>query len=133
MMGLFAQAGAGNLSDHVGYRSVLVPLSAVSVIPLVLLPLTQGVVLLSGIVLLIGLRLGLMPVTNAYLIAAVPAENQGSSYGLVRSLQSYVGSTGAVFVGMLADNGLFDQAFFILAGLTVVMTVIYASLPTDFE
>jgi len=127
--GLFAQAGAGNAADRFGYRRVLVPLAGFSVLPLVLLPFTGGLVALAVLVLLIGARLGLMPVLNAYLIASVPDEVQGLSYGLIRSLQAYIGSTGAVFVGVLADAGLFDQSFLVLAGITVVMTLIYAALP----
>ncbi|MFC7135424.1 MULTISPECIES: MFS transporter [Salinibaculum] len=129
--GLFAQAGAGNVADRHGYRRVLLPLSAISIVPLFVFPFADGVWLLGGLVLLMGTRLGLMPVTNAYLISAVPDESQGSSYGLVRSFQAYIGSTGAVFVGFLADSGLFDEAFLILAGSTVIMTVIYLALPVE--
>jgi predicted MFS family arabinose efflux permease len=132
LSGLFFQAGGGSAADRVGYRRVLVPLAAFSVLPLVLLPVVDGAVALGVVAALLGARLGLMPVTNAYLIATIPDEVQGASYGLLRSFQQYVGSTGALFVGFFADAALLDEAFLVMAALTVVMTGLYVVLPKQW-
>jgi sugar phosphate permease len=54
---------------------------------------------------------------------------QGSAWGLVRTVFFLVGATGSMFVGALADRGLFDESFYALAALTGVAALLFLRLP----
>jgi MFS family permease len=70
------------------------------------------------------------PVSNAYIIDILPPSVQGSAWGLLRTGFFLVGAGGSTVVGAFADRGLFDEAFFVLAALAAVATVLYARLPS---
>lgn len=129
LTGAVFQSVAGSLTGRFGHGPVLVIVGALSVLPLVALPYTSGLVPLAVLVLVLGVRLAIGPVTNAYLVRVLPAEVMGSSWGLIRTGFFVVGSTGSVFVGVLADRGLFDESILALAVLTAIATVLYLLLP----
>jgi len=131
---LFASAAvfrfvAGGLADRFGFERTLTLIAVVSVLPLLALPFVYGIVPLSILAVLLGIRSGLAPVSEAYILRILPDEVQGTAWGLIRTLLFGLGSTGSAFVGLLANYGLFDYAFFALAGLSGVAAVLYASLP----
>jgi MFS family permease len=70
------------------------------------------------------------PVSNAYVIDVLPPSVQGSAWGVIRTGLFLVGAGGSTFVGAFADRGLFDDAFFVLAGLAAVAAVLYLGLPS---
>lgn len=135
LFGLFFAAGAviqpvaGRIADRFGQRRTLVGLTAFSVVPLALLPFVSGTVLLGGLVVLAGLRVGPTPVNEAYVVDALPATIRGSGYGLLRTVTLVLSSTGSLAVGVLADGSLLDVAFLGLATLTGVAAVAYTFLP----
>lgn len=131
LCGSLCQPVAGVLADRYGQGMVLASIAGATVLPLLALPLVGGVrplALLSGI---LGIRLGLGPVNNAYIVAALPDDVQGAGYGLIRTIHIVIGSTGAVFVGIFADQGLFDEAFVVLAGISAVAALLYFQLPVQ--
>lgn len=127
--GAVVQSVGGRLADRAGHGRVLVATTAVSVVPLVALPLVEGVAALAVVSAALGVRLGVAPVSNAYIVEVLDDEVEGTAWGLLRTGFFVVGSTGSVVVGYLADSGLFDAAFLGLAGLTVVAALCYARLP----
>lgn len=127
--GFVSQVLSGGGADRFGYRRVLTGLAAFGILPLLALPYAHGIVPLAALTVLLGTRLGMMPVTNAYLVAALPEDVQGTGYGLVRTLYALLGATGPIVIGTLADTGLFDEAFLLMGGITAVMAVFYARLP----
>lgn len=129
VVGAVFQSLAGRLADRAGHHRVLVGTTAVSVLPLVALPLVDGVAALAVVSAAIGVRLGVAPVSNAYIVAVLADEVEGTAWGLLRTGFFVVGSTGSIVVGYLADRGLFDAAFVGLAGLTVVAALCYTRLP----
>lgn len=128
--GAVFQSTAGTAADRFGDKRVLVFIAGVSVIPLVALPFTDGFLPLALLTALLGIRLAVMPVSNAYIVRMLPAEIQGTVWGLIRSLFFGLGAFGSVFVGTFADANLFDEAFLILAGFTAVGTLLYLLLPS---
>ncbi|MEF8841967.1 MAG: MFS transporter [Haloarculaceae archaeon] len=119
----------GALGDRFGRRRVLVSLAGVGTVPLALLPFGYGLPVLAALAVFLGVCLGLGPVNNAYIADAFPSDVQDAGYGFVRTFHMAIGSTGAVIIGYLADASLFDEAFLLLAGLSLVSMVLCAGLP----
>ena len=127
--GAVAQVAAGSLADAVGDRPVLVAVSAATIPVLVAIPMLDNVLLVAAASLLLGIRLGVPAVSNAYIIAVLPESVTGTAWGVIRTTSFMLAATGSTVVGVMADNALFDEAFFLLAGLTALGTLLYARLP----
>lgn len=123
------QSVAGRAADRFGHRAVLVVVALVSVPPVAALPLVDGRLALAALAVPIGIRLGIDPVVNAYVVGVLPADVQGTTWGLVRTVFFAVGSTGSVAVGVVADAGQFRFAIYGLAALTLPAVVVFAFLP----
>lgn len=127
--GAIAQIGGGRAVTRYGNRSVLIVLAGVSVLPLLALPFLSGVVPIAIVIVLIGIQLGITPVTNTYIINALPPADRNGAWGFLRTGYFLVASTGSVFVGVLADAGYFDGALLVLGGLLAVVAVVFTFLP----
>ncbi|WP_321112498.1 MFS transporter [Halorussus salinisoli] len=123
------QLVGGSAADRVGTRAVLVGVAFVGIFTLAALPVVHGVPALVGLLVVLASRLAVAPVANAYVLEALPDERMGAVWGLLRTGFFLVSSTGAVVVGVLSDRGLFDEAFFLLAGVTAVATALFVYLP----
>lgn len=123
--GGLAQLVAGSLADHYGAAPVLVGVAVVGVVTLLAVPVVDSLVVWTVLSFLLGVRMGIAPVANSYVIASLPDETQEASWGLLRSCFFLVSATGSVFVGVMADGDLFDEAFFVLAALTAVAAVCF--------
>jgi len=130
--GAVAQIAGGRAVSLFGERRVLVGLAAVSVPPILALPFTSGLAVTAVVVTLVGIQLGITPVTNTYIIDALPMENRNGAWGFLRTGYFLIASTGSLFVGVLADAGYFDGAFLVLGGLLAVVAVVFVFLP-DIE
>jgi predicted MFS family arabinose efflux permease len=139
LYGLFYASGAvsqwiaGNAADRYGDRTVLAGLAGFGVVTLSALPFVGGTGALAALLVLLGTRLGIGPVGNGYVAALLPDDIQGAGYGLFRALYLAVGAAGSLTVGVLAEQGLFDGAFLLLAGITAVASVVYLFLPATPE
>lgn len=125
------QLGGGRLADSLGYRTVLVGISAFSVVPLVLFPFARGDLAIGLVTVLIAVRLAIGPLTNALIVGSLSADTQGTVWGFIRMGFFAVGSLGSVVVGVLGDLGMFDTAFFMMAGLTAIGAVFYWQIPVE--
>lgn len=130
LSGALFQWVGGTGADRYGDRAVLLGLCGFGVIPLLALPFVSGLLPLSVLTVLLGSRLGIAPVSNAYIIGVLPDAVQGTAWGALRTGFFLVASTGSVFVGVLADRGLFDASMLVLAGLTAIAAVLYVYLPS---
>ncbi|WP_227356478.1 MFS transporter [Haladaptatus salinisoli] len=127
--GAVAQIAGGRAVTRYGNRSVLVAIAGASALPLLALPFVSGVVPIAIVIVLIGIQLGVTPVTNTYIINALPPANRNGAWGFLRTGYFLVASTGSVFVGVLADAGYFDGALVVLGGLLIAVAVVFAFLP----
>jgi predicted MFS family arabinose efflux permease len=125
-----SQVASGRFADRFGDRPVLVGVAALNVPLLVAVPFVDGVASLAALSLLVGSRLGIAPVSNAYIIAILPDSVTGTAWGTLRTAFFLIGATGSTAVGAMADADLFDESFFLLAALTAVAALLYALLPT---
>lgn len=124
------QSIAGTAADRYGDRRVLVTVAGISVVALAALPFTSGFGALALLTVFLGVRLAVMPISNAYVVRELPSEIQGTVWGLIRSLFFALGAFGSVFVGGFADAGLFDESFLVLAGITAVGALLFHQLPS---
>jgi predicted MFS family arabinose efflux permease len=127
--GAVSQVVSGTLADRIGDRPVLVGVAATNVVPLLAIPFVEGVIPIAILSVLVGIRLGIAPVSNAYIIAILPDEVTGTAWGILRTAFFLVGATGSTAVGVMADADLFDESFFLLAALTAAAALLYATLP----
>ncbi len=126
--GAIFQIIGGVLADRFGDKIMLVSLTAIGSLSLILIPFTSGILLFAHAILL-GVRSGAPPISNAYIIDVLPNSIQSSAWGFLRTTFFLIGSTGSFFVGGMADINLFNEAFLILGGLNFIATIIYAILP----
>jgi predicted MFS family arabinose efflux permease len=128
--GAVAQAVAGNLSDAFGERIVLTATAVAGAATVAAIPFVGGVLPMAVVVVLAGSRLAIAPVSNAYVIAVLPDEVTGTAWGVIRTAFFLLGATGSTVVGALAEAGLFDESFLLLAGLSGVAAVLYTFVPS---
>ncbi|MEF8851362.1 MAG: MFS transporter [Haloarculaceae archaeon] len=129
LVGAASQFVGGGLADRFGTPRVLVGIGAVSVVPLAALPLVEGRLALATVGALVGVRMSIGPVSNAYIVDLLPDDVQGTAWGALRTGFFIVGSFGSTVVGYMADAGLFDVSFYLLAAITGVGAGVYVFLP----
>ena len=127
--GALAQTTTGALADRFGTPRVLVGIGAVSVVPLAALPLVEGRLALAAVGALVGVRMSIGPVSNAYIVGLLPDDIQGTAWGALRTGFFIIGSFGSTVVGFMADAGYFDVAFYGLAAITALGAGVYVFLP----
>lgn len=126
--GGLTQLVAGSLADRYGNSSVLVTVAVVGVLTLFVVPFVSSIYVWGVLSFLLGTRMGIAPVANSYIIATLPDEAQGASWGFVRTCFFLVGATGSVFVGAMADAHLFTEAFVALGAITAVAVVCFRAV-----
>jgi predicted MFS family arabinose efflux permease len=129
VVGALAQPVTGRLADRYGSPRVLVGVALLSAVPLALVPQLSGTVALAVGSGAIGLRMSAGPLSNAYIVDVLPDAVEGTGWGLLRTCFFGMGSLGSTAVGVLADYGLFETAFYAMAALTVVAGLVYTRLP----
>lgn len=127
--GVVFQVFGGNLGDRFGQRRAMTGLLFASAVTTAALPFVPRGVGLVALVVALSVQLGYWPIVFSYTVAALPDEGQASGLGLLRTFYLLVGSLGSAAVGILADIDLFDEAFFLLAGLALVATAVTLALP----
>ncbi|MFB6206482.1 MAG: MFS transporter [Haloglomus sp.] len=130
LSGAAAQLVGGAAADRYGERVVLTVTSTVGAVAVGVVPFVDGVVPLAVLSAVIGTRLAITPVTNAYVIAVLPDDVTGTAWGTLRTALFLLSSTGSTVVGAMADRELFNEAFILLAIATAVAAVLYAFLPS---
>lgn len=123
--GVFVQPLAGMGGDRFGPRPTLVVVTAVSAIALFALPLVDTLAGIALVTIVSSTLLGVTPLTQTYLVNAMPDDMRGSGLGLLRTGLIALGATGPVIVGAVAEAGFFDAAFFglaVAAGAGIVLS-----------
>ncbi|WP_458209343.1 MFS transporter [Haladaptatus sp. NG-SE-30] len=129
--GAVSQVVAGNTADRVGIKPVLLVVTAIGVVTPVALTVASGTVVLAVVVVVLGTRMAIAPVTNAYIVETLPDHVEGAAWGFIRTGFFLVASTGSTFVGFFADANRFDAAFLVLAVLSAVALGCYLLLPGE--
>ncbi len=125
---------SGHYADNHGERTTVVVLIVLSTVTLVVLPFVDGVVALTILVPILGLRIAMGPMVSAFLVRALPTTVQGTGWGLLRTVFFGIGATGSTIIGLFADAGLFDLGFIVLAALTGITMLFWLGIahgPSD--
>lgn len=124
-----SQSVGGALADRYGHGRVLATVSLLGVVPLAALPYVERLPVLVAVVAFLGVRLAIGPISNAYIVSVLPSEIRGTAWGALRTGFFIIGAFGSTAVGSLADADLYTEAFLLLAGVTGVAGIVYATLP----
>lgn len=127
--GAISQLVTGRFADRYGSPRVLVGVAVVSAVPLALFPMFESQLLLGIGATAIGLRMSSGPLTNAYIVDLLPDAVEGTGWGLLRTGFFAVGSLGSTAIGALADRGLLDTSFYLMAGVTLISAGVFLALP----
>lgn len=120
---------AGIGATRFGSRPILITCSGFAVVGLAMLPFVNGLANVIVLTVFMAAAVGFWPVVSAYMINWLPADIEGGALGFVRTVQQLLGSGGPLAVGVMADAGLFDSAFLLLAGVGVLALVLCLLLP----
>jgi len=122
---------AGHFADTRGERRTVLVVIVLSTATLLLLPFTGGLLALSALVPLLGVRIAISPMISAFVVRELPRPIQGTGWGFLRTLFFGIGATGSTIVGVFGDAGKFDLAFLLLAAVTAVSVVLWLGVPGE--
>lgn len=135
LFGLFFALGAiikpisGNAYDHFSIRRSLIVVFSISGVAFVLLPLAEGFWPLVAVTALVSSMLGRGTIAMSYVTTAIPDDIQNTGFGLLRTGYFIIAALSPFLFGAVADRGFFDEAFLLLAVLTVVAIVLTTQIP----
>jgi hypothetical protein len=97
------------------------------------LPFVSGTIPIILVTLSLAPILGSGTIAQSYLIDTLPDPIRGKAFGVIRSVVIGWAAMSPVIFGALADRGLFDSMYLMLAALAVVMMMFAARIPSgDF-
>ncbi len=128
-LGVAVQPLSGAAYDRIGIRRSLVVVMGISAVGIAALPFVHGLGPLVVVTILSSALLGFATVTQSYLIVALPAEIQGSGFGVIRTVSFTIGAASPAAFGAAADLGFFDEAFLALAALALLVIAATSRLP----
>ena len=108
------QVLSGALSDIYGPRIVLAGTTAVQIPVLLSLPLTSSLGQIILATVLLSSLYSATPVATQQLTTSLPVAITGTGLGLLRTGYFLIAALGSVFIGTVADYGLFEEAFLAL-------------------
>jgi MFS family permease len=127
-VGIAVKPIAGAAYDRIGIRGSLLMVLVTPVIGFAVLPLVERVLAIAVVTVLVSPMLGSGAVTQSYLSDAFSADMRGTGLGVVRTSVATIGAAGPVLFGVIADRGYFDEGYFALAGLMVVVVLLVSRL-----
>lgn len=110
----------GPSSDVFGKPLTILVMMSILATTLVLFPFSNQLLIILGLTALMTSLLGIVPVATALLTEELADNVAGSGLGFLRTVYTMTGAVSPVIVGMLADIGSFDYAFFVLGGAALV-------------
>ncbi len=128
-LGIVVKPLAGDGYDRIGIRRSLLAVAIAMAVSLVLLPFAEGLGPIIAVTALASGLLGYGTLALTYVTTALPSAVRSTGLGAIRTTYSTVGAASPLVFGALADRGYFDEAFFLLAGLAVVMAALALLIP----
>ena len=129
--GVAVQPVAGAGGDRFGTRPTLYVVCGISTLALATLPFVEGLTSIVLVTIVASSLLGVTPLTQTFLVNAMPDDMKGSGLGLLRTGHIALGATGPLVVGIVADFGFFDGAFLGLAVVAAAGIALTALVPDD--
>lgn len=116
-LGAVVQPTAGAFMDRVGLKRTLLGCFVACLVALWGLPFVEGLVPIAALTALFAAWNGTIVVTQTYIADTLPSEMQGTGFGLLKAGWMLLGATAPLVVGVMADAGLFDEAFLLLGAV----------------
>lgn len=124
--GIVVKPVAGRIYDRTGIRLSIALVGVAGVGAFAALPFVSGMVPLLAVTLLAAPLLGSGTIVQPYIIEEFPREVEGTGLAAVRTTFLAIGAFSPLVFGALADRGLFDEMYIVLAmlsGLNVVLAI----------
>lgn len=128
---ILVQPLAGAVYDRLGIRRALPLFLSIATAGLVALPFVEPLWALAGVTLLLSGMTSTIAITIPYLTDTLPEEIQGTGLGVLRTTYMLLGAPSPALFGTLADQGLFDEGFLVLAALVVTIILLGTRLSDD--
>ena len=128
-LGIILKPITGVLYDRFGMRLTFILIILSAALGLIGLSVSEGFWLLLIITVLISSLNGYNPPLVSYLTTALPDEFVGTGLGLIRTITLTVSAVAPFLFGAIADQGLFDEVFLLLAGLMLLIMVPLSKTP----
>lgn len=127
-LGILVKPLTGAAYDAYGLERSLPVVMALITLTMVLLPFVRGLGMIVAITVLASSVLGYATLTLTYLTNSLAEEIRGTGLGVIRTGYMVVGAGSPTVVGVLADAGRFDEAFFLLGGLAFLGVICSVAL-----
>lgn len=129
-LGIFVRPISGNAYDRIGVQWSLLGITGLSTVGFVVLPLVDGFIPLVIVTIIIAFKAGQGTIVLAYMTILLSEENKNTGLGIIRTIFFIFGAASPVLFGAIADQGYFDEAFFLLAGLSIITFIVILFLPS---
>lgn len=128
-LGIVLKPVAGTLYDRIGIRSTFVAIVVVASIGMASLPFAEGVLPLVGSTICVASLNGYNPPVVSHLTTALPDRIAGTGLGVIRTITIAISALSPVVFGAIADRGLFDEGFLLLATLLFCLSIPLFRIP----
>lgn len=130
-IGIVVKPLTGSAYDAYGIRRSLPIVLLLITVAMGVLPFVENLGSILIITALASSVLGYGAITLTHLTRALPDSVQGTGLGSIRASYMILGAGSPIVVGLFADIGLFDEAFFLLAGIAFLATVLSVRVPVQ--
>lgn len=131
-LGIFVKPLSGTAYDRFGAQKPLRGMIIVLTIALITLPLVEGFWAIMLVTIPLSGVLGYSAITLTFMTSGLPEDVKNTGLGALRTTYMAIGALSPTVVGALADRNYFDEAFFLLAGLTFVALLVSTRVTADY-
>lgn len=129
--GVLVKPVSGSAYDAVGIRRSLLIVVGVPVVAFLAIPSVGNVFALVVLTMLTAPLLGSGAIIQPYLLEFFPETSRSMGLASVRTVFLFVAAVSPTVFGSIAENGLFDEMYYIFAGLSATCVVLALLLPAD--
>lgn len=123
-MGIIIKPVSGMAYDRIGMRASLIGVLVPPIGGLLILPYIDSFWPIVVITALISLLLGGGTITQSYLAEKLSDKIQGTGLGVIRTTSFTLAAGGPVIFGGIADQGYFDEGYFALAIIIMIVVLL---------
>lgn len=123
-VGILVRPLTGFVGDRVGITPTLPLLMGSIALALTALPLVDHLGGIVAVTIAASGLLGYGVLTMTFLTNSLSSDMQGTGLGLIRTSFMLIGATSPIVIGIAADSGYFDEAFYALAVAALVAGVV---------
>jgi MFS family permease len=131
--GVVVKPIAGSAYDRIGMRMSLLIVLPGPVIGFILLPSGSSIGALLLVTITVSTMLGSGAITQSYLADTFPADMRGTGLGAIRTTAATIGAIGPVAFGIIAEAGYFNEGYYILAIIMLIVIELMYIMPSEAQ